>query len=194
MRESRKWLFSGRMRTLAALMAITVVVGGCGGDSRRASEPIIGQAGTTELAAGSSPEAVVSSSVSSPVTDASRRAYISRLDGVCGRLDRERNRQRENASGDLAQIAGRYEASIAIGAQELRDVESIPPPSGDARALRVNVFDVITRELAVRKRIHAALLAGNVTALAAEQRRLDDLTRWLAAFALGYGFKVCGTD
>lgn len=185
----------GRTGVASVLVLVSVfVLAACGGDTRRASEPSIGHGGTTALAASASLEPVVVAAVSSPVTNGARRAYIARLDAVCSRLDPERNRQRENASGDLAQVAGRYQDAIALGAGELREVESVTPPRGDARALRVNVFDVITRELAVRKLIHTALLAGNMTALETQQQRLDQLTGWLAGFARGYGFKICGTD
>ena len=55
-------------------------------------------------------------------------------------------------------------------------------------------FDVIVRQLAIRKQIHLALLERDLTTVQARQSGLDDLTRLLAGFARGYGFTVCGTD
>jgi hypothetical protein len=169
-----------------ALLALT----SCGADSRRASQQNVRERtqASTVPATGTGPI------VPARVTDPARRAYIARVDAVCKRLDPERNGAREKAAGDTAQVLKGYDDSIGLGASQLRDIEAIKPPPGDAAALHANVFDVIRRQLAVRRQISTALANGDSAQVQTLQRQLDDLTRSLTGFARGYGFQVCGTD
>ena len=130
------------------------------------------------------------------VADPARRAYIRRVDRVCSSLDPERNSAKESVAGAAnGQEAGAaYENTITWGQAELRRIQAVPPPPGEGRLLRTNVFDVIRRQLALRSEIRNALPSLDVTRLQALQTQLDDLSRSVTAFARGYGFRVCGED
>lgn len=175
---------------IAGLALALLAVASCGGDSRRASQ----ENARASTQASTTPSAGSGPIVPARATDPQRRAYIARVDAVCKRLDPERNNAREKASGDAAQVMKGYDDSIALGTSQLSEIEAIQPPRGDAAALRANVFDVIRRQLAVRRQISTALASGNTAQVAALQQQLDALTRSLTGFARGYGFMVCGTD
>jgi hypothetical protein len=179
---------------LAAASALFLT--GCGGDQRRASESGIDGTGsvTARPVAATTAVGPLEAAVSAPVTNPARRVYIARVDRICGRIDPERNKEREDSNGALNDVARRYLVASVLSARELHEIEAIAPPRGDARALKTNVFDVIVRQLAIRKQIHLALLERDLTTVQARQSGLDDLTRLLAGFARGYGFTVCGTD
>ena len=167
-----------------------ILVAGCGGDTRRAGQAPV-QPPTATPAQAAAPAGPL---VAARVTDPERRAYIARIDRICSRFDPARNRAREDASGDVAEVARRYDESIAVGARELREIEAVRPPHGDSAALRANVFDVIARQLELRRRIHVALVAREAGTVTALQAQLDALSHSLVGFARGYGFTICGTD
>jgi hypothetical protein len=184
-------------RCVAGIAAASaLLLAGCGGDQRRASESSI------DATAGAAARPVAASvtggaleaTVSAPVTDPARRLYVARVDRVCGRIDPERNREREDSNGALDDVARRYVVASVLSGRELREIEAIAPPRGDARALKANVFDVIVRQLSIRTQIHQAILTRDLATVEARQSDLDDLTRQLAGFARGYGFRVCGKD
>jgi hypothetical protein len=185
-----------RSLTLVLLVALAFgLLGGCGGDTRR------GEEGGRTAAQGSSTEASTTANPAAPpviakVKDPARRAYIARVDGVCSRLDPERKSAEERVgnSRDAQEAARSYEDSIAAGEAELRRIEAIPVPPGERQLVRTNVFDVIRRQLAVRRQIGAALAAVDVARLRTLRVELDDLTRSLTGFARGYGFRVCGEE
>ena len=173
-----------------------LLLAGCGADQRRASESSINATGgvTARPVAATGTAGRSDAAVSAPVTGRARRAYVARVDRVCARIDPERNKEREDSAGALSDVARRYAVASVLGARELREIEAISPPRGDVRALKTNVFDVIVRQFAIRKQVHQALLEHNLATVRARQNDLDDLTRLLAGFARGYGFRVCGTD
>ncbi len=177
----------------AALAALALLAAGCGGDRNRAETTTTAApqpaAATPTVGQGTRP-------VSAKVTDPIRRAYIARVERVCNRLDPERNNARERVgeAGDARGEAKAYDDSIAVGEAQLRRIRAIPAPARDRDALEANVFGVIQRQLAIRRQIRAALAAGDVTRLQTLRAHLDALTRSLAGFARGYGFRVCGED
>ena len=111
-------------------------------------------------------------------------------------MDPERNAAREQVatSADAGQAAKTYDDTIAVGEGELWRIEALPVPPGDGGVLRANVFDVIRRQLAIRRQIRDALAAQDIAQLTSLRGELDSLTRSLTGFARGYGFKVCGED
>ncbi len=171
-----------------------VALGGCGGETRRAETE-------TETAAAPPPaaRALTGGARRAPVarvTDPRRRAYVARTDRICRRFDPERAGERKRA-GESADIQGAiraYDADTALGTDELRQIEAVPPPPGDAALLRANVFEPIRRQLALRARIRTALAATDVSRLRALRAEFDNLSRALSAFARGYGWRVCGGD
>lgn len=180
-------------RFLLTCLALPLALGaqtGCGGEVRRAE---------TETAPAAAP------SVPAPahrakhvavarVTDPRRRAYVTRTDRICSRFDPERNtaRRRVGEAADVNEAVHAYEQDTALGAAELRQIEAVPPPPGDATLLRANVFDPIRRQLVLRARVKAALAAVDVPRLRALRAELDNLSRSLSAFARGYGWRACG--
>src|SRR5690242_7782197 len=147
-----------RTMLTAGLALAVLAAAGCGGDSRRASQQNVRETGQPAATSPGSTAPIVPARVTDPV----RRAYIARVDGVCKRLDPERNGARENVSaGDEAQVLKGYDDSISVGASQLRQIEAIKPPPGDAATLRANVFDVIGRQLAIRRQIRTALANGD---------------------------------
>ena len=80
----------------------------------------------------------------------------------------------------------------ALGASELKQIEAVSPPPGDARPLQANVFEPIRSQLALRAQIRAALAAVDVPRLRVLRAELDNISRSLAAFARGYGWQSCG--
>ncbi|MEO8966012.1 MAG: hypothetical protein ABI355_00345, partial [Solirubrobacteraceae bacterium] len=181
-----------RVRTTQRPASFTL---SCGGDGRRASELSIGETSsvTAQPVAATGSPGPSEAMISAPITSPARQVYIARVDRICSRLDPARSREREDSGGGIDDLVRRYAAATTLSAEELHRIEAIVPPRGDGRALRANVFDVITRQLASRKQIHTALKARDLTTLEARQAEIDDLTRLLAGFARGYGFKVCGT-
>jgi hypothetical protein len=97
-------------------------------------------------------------------------------------------------STDVQEASKAYEDTITSGEAELRRIQAVPPPPGESRLLRANVFDVINRQLALRGEIRNALPSLDIARLQALQGQLDDLSRSVTAFARGYGFRVCGED
>jgi hypothetical protein len=183
---------------LVLLGLLALLLAGCGGDKRR------GEAEQTEA---TSPPSAAEVPASSPapsgerpqvtkVTDPARRTYVARVDAVCRRTEPERVKEQERvgtATGP-AEAAKAYEGSISLGWQELRQIEAIAEPPGDATMLKANVFDPIRGQLALRARIRDALAAAEVPLLRRLRTELDNSTRTLTGFARGYGFRVCGEE
>lgn len=184
------------MLSVLLLVLLVTAIAGCGGDRRR------GEAETTEATN-------LATTVSSPesrqpgpsgpvrvaaVTDPARRAYVARVDAVCSKLDPERSKEQERVgeSADAGEAAKAYEGTISLGWQELRQIEAIAPPPGEAALLRANVFDPVKSQLALRAKIRAALAEADVPLLRSLRSELDDSTRALTGFARGYGFHDCG--
>jgi hypothetical protein len=183
----------------ACLLAVGALVsafaGGCGGDTRRGEQESSGavthEAKTPVPASqGSAPGHVVATRI----TDPARRAYVARVDSVCGQIDPERGAEqaRVGAAKQVGEAVKVYDDSIALGWKELRQIEAIQPPPGDRTALRANVFDVIRSQLALRRRIAKALAAVDVPRLRVLRAEEDNMARALTGFARGYGFRVCG--
>jgi hypothetical protein len=182
----------GRLFLLIGLPLALAGLNGCGAETRRAETE-------TETAAG--PPTVTSASTTVPrgapvarVTDPRRRAYIVRTDRICHHFDPERAgaRKRVGEAADIAGATRAYGEDTALGAAELRQIEAVPPPPGDAALLRAYVFDPIRRQLALRARIRAALAAVDVPRLRVLRAQSDELGRALSAFARGYGWRACG--
>jgi hypothetical protein len=186
-----------RLTPMLAAGLLVALVAGCGGDTRRAESE------TTAVATHPAPAPAPSHQgatggpvIATKVTDPARRAYVARVDAVCGRLDPERSRAqgRVGESARPREAVKAYDDTIALGQRELRQIEAIPVPPGEQALLRANVFDVIRRELVVRRRIGSALAAVDVPRLRRLRGELDNLSRSLGGFARGYGFRVCGED
>lgn len=189
--------FRSPLTIAAALLAgLALLAPGCGAARNRAET--VTTAPTTPRAVPPSQAApgAGGSAVVVKVADPERRAYIARVDRICRRLDRDRKTasQRVGESADAQEAATAYDDTIALGEQQLREIEAVPVPARDRDALRANVFGVIERQLGVRRKIRAALAGGDVTLVAGLRQQLDDLTRSLVGFARGYGYRVCGED
>lgn len=177
---------------------LAVLIAGCGGDKRR------GEAEQTEAtsppSAAETPAPSQAPSGERPqvtrVTDPARRAYVARVDAVCRRIEPERAKEQERVGAftEPAEAAKAYEDSISLGWRELRQIEAIAEPPGDATLLRANVLDPIRGQLALRARIRDALAAADVPLLRRLRTELDNSTRALTGFARGYGFRVCGEE
>ena len=128
------------------------------------------------------------------VTDPRRRAYISKTDRICRAVDPERNTVREQvgASADTQEAAKSYEKETALGTSELKRLEAVPAPPGDAKLLQANVFGPVRHQLALRAKIRVALAAADVSRLRALRAELDNISRALSGFARGYGWRACG--
>jgi hypothetical protein len=181
------------------LFVLLVAVGsaGCGGDTRRGES----ETTTTGTAAPEPPAAQGQAGTGRPViaakvTNPARRAYVARVDSICRRLDPERGKEqaRVGESARPEEAVRAYDDTIALGWRELRQIEAIPTPPGEHELLRANVFDVIRRQLAIRRQISSALAETNVPQLRRLRAELDNLSRSLGGFARGYGFQVCGED
>jgi hypothetical protein len=194
-RKQKSLLFA----VLAALL-LPATLAGCGGDTRRGeaestAAATAGETGTTlrEPASQGGQRAPV---LAAKVTDPVRRAYVGRVDAVCGHIDPERSAERKRvrtASGTAGEVRA-YDDTISLGWKELRQIEAIPAPPGDRALLRANVFDPIRRQLSLRGRIGRALGALDVPRLRILRGEMDNLTRALSGFARGYGFRICGGD
>jgi hypothetical protein len=175
---------------------LSVLVAGCGGDTRRA-ESETPAAATTPASIPVGPQTTKPGPViATKITDPARRAYVTKVDAICRHLDPERSaaQVRVGRSARTEEAAKAYGETIAIGRRELRQIEAVPTPAGETALLRANVFDVVRQELTVRGQIGKALAAGDVARLRALRGGLDSLTRSLGGFARGYGFRVCGED
>lgn len=177
---------------------VAVLLTGCGGDKRR---------GETEQTEATSPPsaAEVPAPSQAParerpqvtkVTDPVRRAYITRVDAICRRIEPERTKEQERVgtSAGPTEAVKAYEGSISLGWRELRQIEALAEPPGDARLLKANVFDPIRGQLALRAQIRDALAAADVPLLRRLRAELDNSARALTGFARGYGFRVCGEE
>jgi hypothetical protein len=175
-------------------LALALVWSGCGGDTRR------GETETTSPEANSPTTFVPArhgTATTPPVAtiaDPRRQAYVARTDRICRSLDSERNteRQRAREAADLQGATKAYEQGTALGGEELKRLEAVAPPPGDAAVLRANVFDPVRRQLALRAQIRVALAAVDLPRLRVLRARLDDISRALSAFARGYGWRACG--
>lgn len=181
-----------RIAPILFLGLLAALLIGCGGDRRRAETETTQR---TTAAPPKVPQQPAAGSVQvANVTDPARRAYVARVDAICGRIEPERTKEQERvgASADPAEAVRAYDDSIALGWRELRRIEAIPTPPGDKALLKANVFDPIKGQLALRARIRAALATADVPRLRRLRAELDNSTRALTGFARGYGFRVCG--
>lgn len=186
---------AGPIAAIAAIaaIAITLALGGCGGDTRRGESESTGPTHAQPLTA--LPQGGRQAAVPvAAVTDPRRRAYIRRTDSICGRYDKERNSERENVrdATDLNGAESAYERGTVLGRTELRQLEAVPPPPGEGALLRANVFDPVRRQLALRAEVRKALSNVELPRLRALRAQLDDISRALSAFARGYGWRACG--
>jgi hypothetical protein len=170
-----------------------IALGGCGAETRRAETE------TETAPAAASPTRPATAPRHVPVakvTDPRRREYVARTDAICSRFDPERSGERKRAAeaADIQGAVRAYDADTALGSTELRQIEAVPAPPGDAALLRANVFDPIRRQLALRAKIATALAAVDLPRLRALRTESDDISRALSAFARGYGWRVCGGD
>jgi len=186
---SRRLLLLGGLGLALAPVALSA----CGGDTRRA-ETEGGTVQTTQTTSTQAPAGGHRSIPAAAVTDPRRRAYIAKTDRICRTLDREREtaRERVGQSADTQEAAKSYEKETALGSSELKRLEAVPPPPGDAKLLRANVFGPVRRQLALRAQIRVALAAADVPRLRALRTELDSITRALTGFARGYGWRDCG--
>lgn len=185
---------AARLSIAAVFILAALTVAGCGGDTRRAeteapeSAPRPHPAPVTRTSSSAEPVPV------NQAADPARRAYVARVDAVCGQLDPERGAEERKVATakQPGEAAKAYEGTISLGWRELRRIEAIAEPHGDGAVLRANVFEPIRRQLALRGEIHAALAAVDVPTLRRLRAELDNSTRTLTGFARGYGFQVCG--
>lgn len=173
------------------LLGGTTLAAGCGGDEGRAESETGGSATSTAPATTSGGSAPV---VSAAVSDRARRAYITRVDRVCRQYDSDRETTREQVEGsaNTDEAAKAYDEDIALGQRQLNELMAIPPPPGDGDLLRVNLWDPIATQLALRQQIRDALTNVDVEQLRKLRAQLDDHTRQIVGFARGYGFRACG--
>jgi hypothetical protein len=176
---------------LLGLLALLLV--GCGGDTRR------GETETEESAPRTATTQPQQQSESGPVpvtriTDPARRAYVTRVDSICAKVDPERTSAQESvgAAPDTADAVKTYDDTIELGWRELRMIEAVPPPPGDAALLTANVFEPVRAQLELRTAMSKALATEEVAELRRLRAELDNSTRALTGFARGYGFRVCG--
>ncbi len=186
-------------RAIAFLAVVVIVAGlaGCGGDRRRAE----GEGGQSSAANSTSTASPANQGPTGKVqvakiNDPVRRAYVARVDAVCGKVDPERSREQERAGAEAGSAAAvrAYDDTIALGWKELRRIEAIPEPRGERPLLKANVFDAIRSQLATRAEIRKAFAAVDVPRLRRLRAELDNSTRTLTGFARGYGFQVCGEE
>lgn len=155
-----------RLTSILLLAFLVTLLAGCGGDRRRGEAETSGATNPTSTARSSEPAS--SGSKKAPpvtkVTDPARRAYLARVDAVCGTIEPERGKEQERvgAAADSAEAAKAYEGTIALGWRELRQIEAIAPPPGDEALLRANVFHSVKGQLALRAEIRSALAAADV--------------------------------
>lgn len=163
---------------------------GCGAETRRAET----ETATTSVPAAPAPNSQPKNVPVAKVTDPHRRAYIASTDRICRGLDPERStaRKRVGESADIQGAVKAYEQDTALGSSELRKIEAVPPPPGDAALLRANVFEPIRSQLVLRTKVRAALAAVDVPRLRILRAELDNISRALSAFARGYGWRACG--
>lgn len=190
---------TGRLASVLGLLGLlAVLLAGCGGDTRRgeteqaetAPAPTVAQGPESQPATSSGPARVTK------VTDPVRRAYVTRVDAICRRVDPERAKEQEavaNSAGP-SEAANDYDGSIRLGWQELREIEAIAEPPGDKALLTANVFEPIRDQLVLKERIRDALAATDVPLLRALRAELDNSTGALTGFARGYGFRACGEE
>ena len=189
---------TARLASILVLLALlAVLLGGCGGDKRRA-ESEGSEATTTQPSAVEAEETTPQQSGGAPqitrVTNPARRAYVDKVDAICGQLDPERAKERElvSTAADPTEAAKTYEGTINLGWRELRQIEAIAEPPGEAKLLKANVFDPIKSQLALKARMREALAATDVPLLRRLRSELDNSAQSLTGFARGYGFQVCG--
>lgn len=165
---------------------------GCGGDTRRGEDEGASAPATTSTQASTS--APTAPAPVAEVTDPARRRYVARVDRICRTLDPEANsaEERVGAATDAGEAAKAYGDDIKVGETEWRQITAVPVPPGEEQLLKANVFDVIRRQLALRREIRVALAAEDVPRLQSLRGELDNLTRSLVGFARGYGFRDCG--
>jgi hypothetical protein len=171
---------------------VLATLAGCGAETRRAETET--EAATTSVPAPPVPTGQPKNVPVAKVTDPHRRAYIAGTDRICRSLDPERSaaRKRVGESADIQGAVKAYEKDTALGFSELRKIEAVPPPPGDAALLRANVFEPIRSQLVLRAKIQAALAAVDVPRLRVLRAELDNISRALSAFARGYGWRACG--
>jgi len=190
---------SGRLASVLGLLGLlALLLAGCGGDTRRGeaeqtettTAPTVAEPPESQPATSGAPVQVTK------VTDPVRRAYVTRVDAICRRVDPERAKEQEAVANTTrpSEAANDYDGSIRLGWQELRDIEAIAEPPGDKALLTANVFEPIQNQLALKERIRDALAATDVPLLRTLRAELDNSTRALTGFARGYGFRACGEE
>lgn len=180
---------------LLLLGLIAMLLTACGGDQRRGEAEV--EETTTTPSAVTGPESSGGQAGEpqiTQVTDPARRAYVDQVDAICRRLDPERAKGREEVRTAATSVAAAnvYEGSIAAGWRELREIEAVPEPPGEAALLKADIFDPIRAQLALKAQIREALAVADVPSLRRLRTELDNSSRSLTGFARGYGFRICG--
>ncbi len=189
-------LSASRPLCLAGIGVFLALAGlsGCGGDTRRGETETTSAVATQPVAPAPTRQGTAANPPVATIADPRRRAYVARTDRICRSLDSERNTERERVreAADLQGAEKAYEQGTALGNAELKRLEAVAPPPGDAAVLRANVFDPVRRQLALRAQIRSAYAAVDLPRLRALRAQLDEISRALSAFARGYGWRACG--
>ncbi len=179
--------------SVCLLAVVALLAAGCGGESGRAESETQGSS-TQTTPVTTSPSTTPAPVVSATVTDPARRAYVTRVDRECGRLDTDRDSARERVGNatDAGEAVKAYDEGTSAGLRELRELRAIPAPPGDSVLLHTNLWGPVAAQLALRRQIRSALADVDVSRLRLLREQLDNLTRQVSGFSRGYGFKVCG--
>ncbi len=188
---------TARLPPIILFAILVAALVGCGGDRRRGEtegNETTSRSGAVAEAEMAPPTTPGESVHVTKVSDPARRAYVAKVDAVCAQMDPERaeSQDRVGTSVDVAEASNAYDQTIALGRQELRRIEAIPPPPGEDRLMKANVFEPIHGQLALRESVAKALAATDIPRLRLLRAELDNSTRTLTGFARGYGFRVCG--
>jgi hypothetical protein len=185
-----------RSLCLAGIGVFLALVGlsGCGGDTRRGETETTATAANPAMTPAPTRQGTAANPPVAAIADPRRRAYVARTDRICRSLDSERSTERERVreAADLQGAEKAYGRGTVLGSEELKRLEAVAPPPGDATVLRANVFDPVRRQLALRAQIRSAYAAVDLPRLRVLRAQLDEISRALSAFARGYGWRACG--
>ena len=167
------------MRRAAALLALLLVLVGCGGDDDGSTE------GESESAAPATGDAQLS-----------REEYIAEADALCRTINDaaevlDQRARTALAQGDLSGAAEVLEEAADEARPILDELEALPTPPGDEEFL-VGYFRLIERQVALIAQMAAALRDGDTNAFAILRQQTAEVDAKDDALAAEYGFEVCG--
>ncbi len=184
-------MLDGRRARSGAVVALVVVVAGCGGAANKEEQ------GSRAAAVTQAPAMPAPAKKAAPVKPPTRAQYVKRADRVCllaRGLSRRANEVvgKAFASGSAEQAAQAIDNYIPAFAAHQRDLKALPRPETKDRPILDGLIKVMDGQVQALVDESAALRRQDADAMAQITRAQKQEVSYAEELGRQYGFKVCG--